>query len=114
MTDCLFCKIAAGEIPANKLLENDDIVVFEDINKVAPHHYLIIPRKHIVNVLDLKEEDTAIIGRMLHAAKETAERTGLDKSGFRLIINTGGDAGEAVHHIHMHFIGGRSMTWPPG
>ena len=114
MADCIFCKIAAGEIPSKKVYENDEMVVFEDLNKVAPFHYLIIPRKHIASILELEEEDVGLIGRMIHKAKDLAVETGLDKSGFRLVINTGKDAGQAVHHTHIHLIGGRAMTWPPG
>ena len=96
------------------VFEDDEMVVFEDLNKVAPSHFLIIPRKHIANVLELEEEDHGLMGRMIHKAKDLAVQTGFDKSGFRIVINTGNDAGQVVYHIHIHLIGGRSMTWPPG
>ena len=114
MTDCLFCKIIDGEIPSDTVYENDDIVAFKDVNPHSPTHILIVPRKHIATINDLKGEDAKIMGEMMLAAQGIAKSEGIAESGFRLVINTNDDAGQTVHHIHMHLMGGRNMAWPPG
>ncbi len=114
MSDCLFCKIAAGEIPSEFVYEDDELVAFLDINHQAPHHILIIPRRHIETVLDLTDDDAGLIGRMILAAGKIARELGLSERGYRLLFNCKQDGGQEVYHIHLHLLGGRRMTWPPG
>ena len=114
MSDCLFCQIAAGEIPAQLEYEDDEIVAFRDINPQAPVHLLVIPRKHIATLLDAGDEDAALLGRLQRVGTELARSQGLDDSGFRLVTNCLEDAGQSVFHIHLHVLGGRVMRWPPG
>ena len=114
MTDCLFCKIRDGGIPSDKIYENDDILAFRDVNPQAPTHILIVPRKHIASVNDLEDEDANIMGKMLLAAQDIAGFEGVAANGYRLVVNCNADAGQTVFHIHMHLLGGRNMTWPPG
>lgn len=113
MSDCLFCKIVAGEIPSDTLYEDDDLMAFWDISPNAPKHFLVIPKKHIVDASDIKEEDEKVIGKMMRIAAQVAAENGVS-SGFRVVFNNGADAGQLVFHIHMHVLGGRPMTWPPG
>lgn len=113
MSDCLFCKIVAGEIPAKKLYEDDDVLAFWDISPQAPKHFLIIPKKHLSSPSALQEEDDRLLGKLLRKGAEVAAENGIN-NGFRFIINDGPDAGQDVFHIHMHVIGGRKMGWPPG
>jgi len=113
MSDCLFCKIISGEIPAKKLHEDDVSVAFADINPQAPTHVLIVPRKHIASLAEAAPEDTALLGTLLSTAAKLAESFGLSK-GYRVVINTGDDGGQTVGHIHLHLLGGRAMHWPPG
>lgn len=113
MTDCLFCKIIAGEIPSDKLYEDDDILAFKDINPEAPTHFLVIPKPHIVNLSELNEENDQLIGKMMRVAAQVAEENGIGK-GYRTVMNNGADAGQLVFHLHMHVIGGRPLNWPPG
>ena len=112
--DCLFCKIIAGEIPSNKVFEDDDVYAFHDINPAAPTHILVIPKKHIVAVNQAESGDDVLLGKLLSTASELAREQGLDDDGFRLVINTGKDGGQTVFHLHVHLIGGRRLTWPPG
>jgi histidine triad (HIT) family protein len=114
MNNCLFCKIVAGEIPSQKLYEDDEILVFKDINPIAPVHFLIIPKKHIENLLVLEAQDTALIGRLFYKAQEIAKQQGCEKNGGRFVINAKKDGGQSVDHLHIHFLGGRSLSWPPG
>lgn len=111
---CIFCKIAAGEIPATKLYEDEHVVAFRDINPVAPTHVLVIPHKHIPTINDLESEDAELVGRMFLTARELAAELGLAEQGYRLNINTNAGAGQTVYHIHLHLLGGRKFTWPPG
>lgn len=111
---CLFCRIAAGEIPAKLVYEDDDVVAFRDINPQAPTHILIIPRRHIASVNDLEAGDAELVGRLYLVARELAEREGIAQSGYRLVLNTGPGAGQTVDHIHLHLLGGRPLHWPPG
>jgi histidine triad (HIT) family protein len=112
MEDCMFCKIVAGQIPAKKVGENDGAIAFPDINPVAPVHVLVIPRKH-VRSLDEVDADAALAD-VFALAREVASANGLDKTGWRSVINTGADANQVVFHVHLHVIGGRPMGWPPG
>jgi histidine triad (HIT) family protein len=111
--DCLFCRIAAGEIPVQKLYEDDDAVVFADIHPQAPVHVLLIPRKHIASLAHLGPGDERLLGHLHAVAKKVAEEKGLAK-GFRTVMNTGEDGGQTVDHLHLHLLGGRPMHWPPG
>jgi histidine triad (HIT) family protein len=111
---CIFCRIAAGEIPAQLVHEDGETVAFRDINPQAPTHILIIPRRHIPSVDALAEGDGAVVGRLCLAARSLARAEGIAESGYRLVMNHGADAGQSVDHIHLHLIGGRHMAWPPG
>ncbi|MGH3346742.1 MAG: histidine triad nucleotide-binding protein [Nocardioides sp.] len=110
--DCLFCKIVAGEIPGDVVLSNDDVVAFRDVNPVAPTHVLVVPRRHTPNAAATAAEDPALVGALVSAAAEVAGAEGLDD--YRLVLNTGASAGQSVFHTHLHVLGGRAMTWPPG
>ena len=112
--DCIFCKIVDGSIKGDIVLENDDVIAFRDLNAQAPHHILIIPRKHIATVNDFEVEDARIFGQMGQAAKAIASDLGVAEKGYRLVLNCNEDGGQTVHHTHMHFLAGRPLTWPPG
>ncbi len=114
MSDCIFCKIAGGEIPTELVFENDDVVAFHDLSPQAPVHVLVIPRRHIATLLDVPDEGGAILGKLQSAAIEIARQLGLDKSGFRLVTNCLEDGGQSVFHLHLHLLGGRRLAWPPG
>ena len=111
--DCLFCKIVAGEIPAEVIYESDTAVAFRDINPQAPTHVLVIPRKHIATINHIDHEDQAIVGSLYTAAKEIAASEGIAEHGYRAVMNCNEAAGQTVFHIHLHVLGGRSMGWPP-
>ncbi|HSG98284.1 MAG TPA: histidine triad nucleotide-binding protein [Woeseiaceae bacterium] len=112
--DCLFCKILAGEIPAELVYESDTAVAFRDINPQAPTHVLVIPRKHIATINDLEDDDHALIGSLYAAAKEIAAQEGIAEDGYRAVMNCNEGAGQTVFHLHLHVLGGRSLGWPPG
>ena len=114
MTDCIFCKIAAGEIPAAKLYDDGEVLAFRDINPEAPVHLLVIPRRHIATLNDLTEADAALIGRLYLAAKRVATESGVADSGYRTVINCNRAAGQIVFHVHLHLLAGRELGWPPG
>ena len=114
MSDCIFCKIAAGDIPAKVVYEDGSFVAFEDINRQAPVHLVVIPRRHIARLTDLDAADATLAGEWLIAANRAAEVAGIADSGFRIVANCNADAGQEVFHIHCHVLGGRKMTWPPG
>lgn len=115
MADCIFCRIAAGEIPARVVKRNSEALAFEDLNPQAPTHLLVIPVKHLAAVRDAQTaEDRALVGRVAAFASEVATELGLDAGGYRLVSNTGVDGGQSVFHLHFHLLGGRRMTWPPG
>lgn len=114
MTDCLFCKIVAGEIPANIIYQNDQVIAFDDIHPRAPQHKLIIPRKHIATLNDLLPEDELLAGRLFFTAQQLAKELGIAEAGYRVVMNCNAEAGQLVYHIHLHLLGGRSLTWPPG
>lgn len=110
--DCVFCKIGSGEIPANKIFEDERCIAFYDIAPAAPVHVLVIPKQHISSVLEA--EDTGLLGHLLAVARDVAKSEGLAGSGFRFVVNTGKDGGQSVDHLHIHILGGRSLAWPPG
>ena len=112
--NCLFCKIAQKEIPASIVLETHDLMAFHDINPQAPKHILIIPKKHIATINDMSEEDTTLVGNMILSAKNIAKELHIDEAGYRLVFNINSGGGQEVYHIHLHLLGGRQMTWPPG
>jgi histidine triad (HIT) family protein len=112
--DCLFCKVVSKQIPARVILENEHVVAFEDINPQAPVHILVVPRQHLVSVNDLSETHAELVGYMTLAANAVAKTKGVDVTGYRLVMNTGADAGQSVFHLHMHLLGGRHLGWPPG
>jgi len=114
MSDCLFCAIAAGDIPADLVHADDEIVAFRDITPQAPVHVLVIPRAHHANAAALATADAALAGRLLEVAGTIAAQEGIADSGYRLVTNTGEGAGQSVHHVHVHVLGGRDLTWPPG
>ena len=114
MTDCLFCKMASGEIKPDIVFEDDDVLAFRDINPQAPTHVLIIPKKHIASINDIQSEDEALVGKLYKAAKTIAKQEGFSEKGYRVVMNCGEDAGQTVFHIHLHLLGGRQLTWPPG
>lgn len=113
MENCIFCKIARQEIPAKLVYEDDTIVAFHDVNPGAPVHILVIPRKHIPGIMALSD-DTDLIGNIMMVVKKLAQETGIAESGFRVVVNSGEDAGQSVPHIHFHLLGGRHLKWPPG
>ena len=110
--DCLFCRIARGEIPATLVAQTDDCVAFRDIDPKAPTHVLVIPRAHVASLSEAT--DPAMVGKLALLAAEIAKREGLADRGYRTVINTGPDAGQTVFHIHLHLLGGRQLHWPPG
>ena len=114
MNDCIFCKIAAGEIPADIVYDDGEVLAFRDINPEAPVHLLLIPRRHIATLNDLNETDAALIGRLYLAGKQIVAELGVAESGYRTVINCNRDAGQLVFHVHMHLLAGRELGWPPG
>ena len=114
MNDCLFCKMVTGEIPCTTIFENKLILAFRDIDPKAPIHILVIPKKHIESINTLESDNKRLVGEMVLAAKQIAKNEGIDQLGFRTIFNTNTYGGQTVFHLHMHLLGGRQMTWPPG
>ncbi|MBQ7199354.1 MAG: histidine triad nucleotide-binding protein [Selenomonadaceae bacterium] len=113
--DCLFCKIANGEIPSNFIYEDESVVAFRDINPQAPQHILIVPRKHIASINAFEVDDKDLAAHILvDVVPKLAKDLKIDESGYRVVINTGDEGGQTVHHLHVHLLGGRSMQWPPG
>jgi histidine triad (HIT) family protein len=112
--DCLFCRIADGEIPAEVIYQSENAIAFRDINPQAPTHALIIPRRHISTMNDLDVGDQELVGSLFLAAKDIAQQEGLAEEGYRAVMNCGEGAGQSVFHIHLHLLGGRLLTWPPG
>ena len=113
MSDCLFCKIVAGEIPSNKVYEDDQILAFHDVAPQAPVHFLIVPKKHIASLDETCEEDAALLAHIMLKIKELAKQEGLE-NGYRVVINTGEDGMQSVKHLHVHVLGKRRLLWPPG
>ena len=114
MSDCLFCKMISGEIKADVVYENDDVLAFNDINPQAPVHVLVIPKTHISTLNDLEPSHENLLGRLHLAAKEIATKAGVANAGYRTVMNCNAEAGQTVFHIHMHVLGGRILSWPPG
>jgi histidine triad (HIT) family protein len=112
-TDCLFCRIVAGTIPAQRLHEDEHTLAFIDIHPQAPKHLLIIPKQHVTSIAHATEADTPVLGHLMAVAAKLAREQGLD-SGYRVVVNTGPDGGQTVDHLHLHLLGGRHMNWPPG
>lgn len=112
MTDCLFCRIARGEIPAAIVARNYDAIAFRDIDPRAPVHVLVIPLRHVASLNEA--DDPTLLGSVLMLAAQVARDEGVTESGYRVVINTGERAGQTVHHLHAHVLGGREMAWPPG
>lgn len=112
MSDCLFCKMASGEIKPDVVYEDDSVLAFRDIHPQAPLHVLIIPKRHIANLNDL--DDVSLGGYLLQTAAKVAEQQGFAESGYRTVINCNDDGGQTVHHLHLHLLAGRRMHWPPG
>lgn len=110
---CLFCKIVAREIPSQLVHEDEHTVAFRDLRPVAPTHVLVIPKKHVAALSDTTDDDVALLGHLLATARKVAKQEKLD-TGFRLVVNTGPDAGQSVFHVHVHVLGGRALSWPPG
>ena len=114
MSNCLFCKIASGEIPSAVVYQDDTLVAFRDLNPQAPLHVLVIPRRHVATLNDLAGVDDALVGSMQRAAAAIAKEHGYAERGFRTVMNCNADAGQTVFHIHLHLLAGRGLTWPPG
>ncbi len=114
MSDCLFCKIRDGQIPAEIVHTDDHCLAFRDINPAAPVHVLLIPRKHIATLNDIGPDQAATMGALFEAAGKVAEKLGVAESGYRVVVNCNADAGQEVFHLHLHILGGRRMSWPPG
>jgi histidine triad (HIT) family protein len=113
MSDCLFCKIASGAIPVTRIYETDEVLAFPDINPQAPTHLLLIPKQHHASLAHISAEETLLLGYLLAAARQVAEKQGLT-DGYRVVINTGDDGGQTLSHLHLHILGQRHMGWPPG
>ena len=113
-TECLFCRVAVGEVPAEFVQRDDRSVVIRDINPQAPTHLLVIPVEHIESLDDASQKDEALLGHLLRVAARVANAAGLAEGGYRVVINNGAGAGQSVFHLHVHMLGGRAMNWPPG
>jgi histidine triad (HIT) family protein len=114
MADCLFCRIVAGEVPADVVEETDRALAFRDINPQAPTHVLVVPKQHFDNAAHLSHEDAELLAEVFRLAAAVAAAEGVAESGYRLVANTGDQAGQTVQHLHVHLLGGRSLSWPPG
>ena len=114
MNNCIFCKIISGDIPCDKVYEDDKILAFNDINPEAPVHFLVIPKKHMGSIKDLKEEDCSLLYHIMQKISDIAKDKGIDGKGYRIVNNIGSDGGQTVPHIHFHVLGGRELQWPPG
>jgi histidine triad (HIT) family protein len=112
--DCIFCRIAAGELNATVVHEDDDTFAFRDLDPKAPLHVLIIPRRHIASINDVSDADRDVMGALFVAARRIAEAEGVAEDGYRVVMNTGASSGQTVHHVHLHLLGGRQLGWPPG
>jgi histidine triad (HIT) family protein len=114
VADCLFCRLIAGQIPATIVHQDDRLVAFKDITPQAPTHVLIVPRRHIGSLNELSADDDSLVGEMVRAAAAIAKENGHAERGYRMVFNCNADAGQTVFHLHLHVLGGRKMTWPPG
>lgn len=111
---CVFCKLAKGKLRADIVYEDNTVLAFKDIHPQAPVHVLVIPREHITALWEVDESHIQVLGRMILAANDVADRLGVQETGYRIVINTGTEAGQTVDHVHLHVLGGRKLTWPPG
>lgn len=114
MENCLFCKIAEGQIAAKIVYQDENVIAFEDLNPQAPHHILFIPRRHISSMAELTAEDGPMLVDLFTSASKVAQNLGLSERGYRFVTNVGPDAGQSVFHLHFHLLGGRKFSWPPG
>ncbi len=114
MDDCIFCKIISGDIPSNKLFEDDQVIAFRDINPQAPTHFLVVPKRHVSGVNDLTTTDEALVGHVYSVIASLVKELGIDGSGYRVVVNSGKDGQQSVPHLHFHVLGGRLLAWPPG
>jgi histidine triad (HIT) family protein len=114
MSECVFCRIVAGTLPATRVFEDDRCLAFRDLHPAAPTHVLVVPRRHVATMNDFAEADEALLGHLLRTGAEVARTLGLAGSGYRLVLNTNGDGGQTVFHVHLHVLGGRALHWPPG
>ncbi len=114
MDQCLFCSIVAGTVPCKEVYSDDEVLAFRDINPQAPVHILVIPKRHLGSLVDLTDDDQAVMGRLITVASRLAADLGVADKGYRCVVNCGDDGGQAVHHVHLHLLAGRQMTWPPG
>ena len=112
--DCLFCKIVVGQVPAKFMYQDEQVVVFQDINPQAPTHLLIVPRTHISTINELNQTNSAVVGHMIQVATQLAKEAKIAEAGYRVVMNCNSGGGQAVYHIHCHLLGGRQMNWPPG
>ena len=113
MQDCIFCRIVAGQIPAKKVFESDEVLAFDDVSPVAPVHVLVVPKRHIETLNDASDSDAELLGKLLLCAKTIASEKNLSQHGYRAVLTTMSGAGQAVFHVHMHVLGGRELRWPP-
>jgi len=114
MAECIFCRIVEGAIPTKKIYEDEQVVAFDDINPQARVHVLVIPKQHVVSLDDTQDTDVALLGQLMIVCARLARERGLAESGYRVVANTGREAGQSVFHLHLHVLGGRSFSWPPG
>jgi histidine triad (HIT) family protein len=114
MDNCIFCKLAGHEIPADSVYEDDELFAFRDLNPAAPVHVLIIPKRHVANIADTTDADAALLGKIVRAATRIATELEIADSGYRIVANVGRDGGQSVDHLHLHLLGGRALAWPPG
>ena len=114
MSDCIFCRIASKDINSDTVWEDEHCVAFRDLNPQAPAHILVVPRKHVGNLAEASPEDQALLGHLLLVCQRLAREEGVEKSGYRVVVNSNADAGQSVEHLHFHVFGGRAMRWPPG
>ncbi len=114
MNNCIFCKIIKGDIPCNKIYEDDKILAFNDINPEAPVHFLVIPKKHMDSIKDLGKDDCTLLFHIMNVIVDLAKDKGIDEKGFRIVNNIGNEGGQTVPHLHFHVLGGRALQWPPG
>ncbi|MBL4852141.1 MAG: histidine triad nucleotide-binding protein [Gammaproteobacteria bacterium] len=114
MSDCLFCKLINGDIPTDIVYQDDDVFAFHDVSPQAPIHILVIPKQHIATINDTDESHQAVLGKLVLTAKKIAKEQDIADNGYRLVVNCNQDGGQTVFHIHLHLLGGRSLSWPPG
>ena len=114
MAECIFCQIVEGAIPTKKIYEDEQVIAFDDINPQARVHILVIPKRHVVSLDDTEDTDAALLGKLMVVCAKMARERGLAESGYRVVTNIGREAGQTVFHLHLHVLGGRSFTWPPG